>query len=274
MSDEDTKNLGDAPESTDPPEPDPPEAATPPASFRKPPVRPRKYLVPERPNPLGISDGVLRKIPLPGDTGLEGPKTRIAGTTAARINHIVELMSTFQYKRGKTGAELARKWGLSPATITSLVGQASKIVRASVMDVDDIQANVGLALRTVLDSCLDDNERDPATKKPKFKNESTAIANRKVAIEACIALARISGADAPKRTEISGPDGAPLQATAAAAVAGMTPAQVDELLHQAAERRRARLAQHQATVKQTDWSIGVSAVDAEVEPPDGGGDDQ
>lgn len=179
------------------------------------------------------------KVPLKGDTGLEQSRMGRNGAQAARVDHIVELMTSLQFVRGKTAKVLARKWHLELDYVHTLTAMASKIVRESVLNKDQIQIKVTQALDKVLDSCLGDNEAYEGDRKI-FKNEAVAIQNRKCLIEAARTLGDFTGAGAPKRSEISGPDGGPIQSTAQAAIASLTPEQVDELLSQAAERRKAR----------------------------------
>ena len=58
-----------------------------------------------------------------------------------RIDHIVELMRDFAFRRGKTAKELAKEWGLSLSYVHKLTAEASKRARAYV-DADTVAAEV------------------------------------------------------------------------------------------------------------------------------------
>lgn len=114
------------------------------------------------------------------------------GTREARVQHIEGLMRTFKFKRGKTVRDLAKTWGVSEVYCRELSAAASKRIAAAVMEPDAVNAIVGSALEEIIARCM------PAKK------------YREV-IEASKAWAHISGAGAPSKQELSGPDGGPVQ---------------------------------------------------------------
>lgn len=144
-----------------------------------------------------------------------------------RVTHIMDLMSRFEFKRGETAQKLAEQWGLSLEYVYQLTAEASRRVSAAVMDADTVRAKIGTALERVLDVSIRDDGL--AGEKPKFAEERTIIANRKVIVDAATAWSRIAGADAPKRTEITGADGGPVQTTTRV-VDGLSEEQINEVI--------------------------------------------
>ena len=115
------------------------------------------------------------------------------GTREARVQHIEGLMRTFKFKRGKTVRDLAKKWGIGEVYCRELTAQASKRIAAAVMDPDAVNAMVGSALEEIISTCM------PAKR------------YREV-IDAAKAWSYISGSAAPSKQEVTGKDGAPLNA--------------------------------------------------------------
>jgi hypothetical protein len=102
--------------------------------------------------------------------------------TEGRIEHICKMMRTLRWRRGETVTVLAVEWDLSEKRIRELSAEASKRVRAEIMDPDEVSATVGAAVAEVLQRSLADDDR-------------------KSAIDAAKAWADISGAKAPQRVE-------------------------------------------------------------------------
>jgi hypothetical protein len=119
------------------------------------------------------------------------------GTTAARLGHICELMRTLQFQRGKTAKLLAAKWGLTPNTVAHLTAEASKIVRAEVMNPEHVSATVGTYLEWGL----------AQAKKTRNLRAIEGLAKQWAIIAGAVAPQEIKhsgaiGGDPPKRIEV------------------------------------------------------------------------
>jgi hypothetical protein len=108
--------------------------------------------------------------------------------TEARIAEIASMMRSLEWRRGESGRALALVWGLSEDRVKHLAAEASRRVRAEVLDRDSVQETVACAL----DKVLRENAKKNGTK-----------AARTV-IQAAKTWAVITGAVAPKRIEHSG----------------------------------------------------------------------
>lgn len=118
-----------------------------------------------------------------------------SATTEQRIEHIMGLMRTLKFRTGVTAEELSTEWGLGIRRVYELTAEASKRVRAEINDPDHVSAHVGVALMTALD--------DEMAKRP-TKRSGKAVA------ELAKTWATISGAGAPTKHEVTGPNGAPV----------------------------------------------------------------
>ncbi|MFA4901019.1 MAG: hypothetical protein WC563_15990 [Brevundimonas sp.] len=128
----------------------------------------------------------------------------------SRVERIMELMAALKFKRGKTAKELAAEWGIPESRVRSLAAEASRRVARAVMDSDLVRAKVGTALERVLEAAVGDDDTNRFS-----DDERAAVQNRKVIVDAALAWSKIAGADAPKRQEVTGKDGGPLQVTRA-----------------------------------------------------------
>ncbi len=128
-------------------------------------------------------------------------------TTEKRIEHIAEMMRRLEWRTGRTGREMARKWGLSLSRVEHLSAEASRRVRAEIADPAAVHQTVCTALDRVLRDALADGDR------------------RNV-IRAGMTLARVAGAMVPERMRVLA-EPAPLQA--------MTLAEVEIRVKNAAE---------------------------------------
>jgi hypothetical protein len=109
------------------------------------------------------------------------------GLTEARIAHIAGMMRRLEWIRGESGLALQVEWKLGKDRVEQLASEASKRVRAEVVDRDAVQETVACALDKVL--------RD-ASKKSGSKAARTVIQAAKV-------WSTVTGANAPKRFEIN-----------------------------------------------------------------------
>lgn len=105
--------------------------------------------------------------------------------TEARIAKIAAMMRNLEWRRGETGRTLEVEWNLSTSRIEHLAAEASRRVRAEVLDPDQVSETVACALDRIMRDAIKDDDR---------KN---AIAAGKV-------WAVIAGAVAPKKIEHSG----------------------------------------------------------------------
>ncbi len=116
------------------------------------------------------------------------------GAVEGRIAHIETMMHDLTFVTGKTVKQLAAQWGLAKPTVAHYAAEASRRVRASVIDdKDHINATIGQALDTALRSAM--------------KNQEW-----RVVAQLAATWAQVSGAGAASRTEVSGAHGGPLMA--------------------------------------------------------------
>lgn len=71
-----------------------------------------------------------------------------------RIAHIAREMRALRWRTGKSLKVLAEKWGIKEQTVRLLSAEASKRVRAEVLDPDVVQATVGQALQETVHKAL------------------------------------------------------------------------------------------------------------------------
>lgn len=105
--------------------------------------------------------------------------------TEARIEHVCGMMRRLEWRTGESGPELAQAWGLSRSSVEKYAAEASRRVRAELSDPAEVQRLTGAALAKVL-------------------HEASQDGDRRNVIRAAAELARIFGAVAPARHEISG----------------------------------------------------------------------
>jgi hypothetical protein len=108
-----------------------------------------------------------------------------AGVTELRIRAIEDLMHRLEWRRGRTGPELAKNWGVSLSTLEKLASEASRRVRATVTDPELVQLTVSIALQRVLHDAIRDNDR-------------------RSVVEAAKVWAQISGATSAQKVELLG----------------------------------------------------------------------
>lgn len=91
---------------------------------------------------------------IPTDEG--GAQPEATHARELRIERIADLMRAYQWRRGVTGKELAKEYGLAYQTIRVDAAEASKRVYAELMtDREGIGAKVGAALEKALDGAVD-----------------------------------------------------------------------------------------------------------------------
>ena len=78
--------------------------------------------------------------------------------TEARIAVIADMMRALAWRRGKSGPELAAKWNLSLTRVEHLAAEASKRVRAELLDPERVSETVSCALDTTLRKALAAND--------------------------------------------------------------------------------------------------------------------
>lgn len=127
-------------------------------------------------------------------THMGGKRKKNAGSKESRIQHIEGLMRSFEFVRGETIKGLAKDWGVSEQYCRQLSAEASKRIRAAVMDPDTVNATVGSALEDIIH---------------KGMTGQGGVKYRDI-IDAAKAWALISGSSAPSKHEVTGKDGAPV----------------------------------------------------------------
>lgn len=125
----------------------------------------------------------------------EGPEH--TALTEARLAHIVGLMLSLKFRTGSTARKLAKEWGLSEDWVHKLTAEASKRVRAQI-NPDAVVAEVFPELLRTFHSSARDARRNGD---PKMVSAVASLTGQ---------IANIAGINAPKQTELSGPDGGPL----------------------------------------------------------------
>lgn len=109
-----------------------------------------------------------------------------------KIDHICSIMRVLKWRRGKTNRELAKEWDLTHDYVTDLASEASKRVRAEIMDPDLVSADVGTALQLVLHAAIG-----------KIVNDAPDTSARRDAIEACKTWAMLAGVNAPQKIDLN-----------------------------------------------------------------------
>jgi hypothetical protein len=94
-------------------------------------------------------------------------------------------MHSLEWRRGKTGPELAKAWKISHSTMEKLASEASRRVRLTLTDTDEVSVTVAAALDRVLRDALRDGDR-------------------RSVIDASKTWAQIVGAMAAHRVEVQG----------------------------------------------------------------------
>lgn len=110
--------------------------------------------------------------------------------TETRLAYIMDLMRRWKWRRGETGAVVAKEWGISEEYVGDLAAEASKRVRAEVTDPSHVSGTVATALAQVLDEGMS-------------AEGAERFSGRRLVVEAAKAWAQIVGAMAPTRTEIT-----------------------------------------------------------------------
>lgn len=106
------------------------------------------------------------------------------------------MMRDFSWRTGVSGPGLALEWKLSRSSVEKYAAEASRRVRAEFSDPAEVQRLTGAALAKVL-------------------HEASQDGDRRNVIRAAAELARIFGAVAPSRHEISGHRGGEIRITRA-----------------------------------------------------------
>jgi hypothetical protein len=106
-------------------------------------------------------------------------------TKQERIRVCVELMAGGEWVSGVTATELAELFGVTPLTLAEDAAEASRYIRQSIADTDELRAMLSATLQTITQRCMAKKEL-------------------RTAVEAVRVLAGVSGAERPKKLEHSG----------------------------------------------------------------------
>ncbi len=112
-------------------------------------------------------------------------------TVECRIQRIMKMMRSLKFVTGKTVPRLAAEWGITASRVAHLSAEASKRVRAEVMNPEHVGATVGTALEDAIKS-------------------ARSAKDWKTVGQLAHTWATISGAIAPKRSEHTGRNGGPI----------------------------------------------------------------
>lgn len=115
----------------------------------------------------------------------------VTRTRESYVTEIMALMRANAWVRGKTGPALARTWGVTQSAVESYSAEASRRVMAEVRDKDAVTDHLGLAMSRMVDTGTD-----------RFVSEKDTDAGR-VAVAAGQAWAKLVGAEAPTKLEVS-----------------------------------------------------------------------
>ncbi|MFA5569616.1 MAG: hypothetical protein WC972_13320 [Trueperaceae bacterium] len=110
---------------------------------------------------------------------------------ADRIRTIVGLMAAGRWVTGVTGPNLASVWGLHVGTLEKDAAEASRIVRATVANNEDIRARAVLTFESIQGLAMDKGDL-------------------RVALDAARALVGVADLETPRKLEVTGRDGAPV----------------------------------------------------------------
>ena len=119
------------------------------------------------------------------------PRAIAAPPKAERVNLIFDMMIGCKWETGRSSKKLADQWGMSKGSVENEAAEASRRVRSVVMDVDLVTAKIGSALTAALD-------------------QACRTKNLHAVAKLADIWAKVSGAGAPERHEVTGADGAPL----------------------------------------------------------------
>ena len=75
-----------------------------------------------------------------------------------RVEHIAQLMATFQYVPRITCTNLAKEWGLSYKTVEVYAGMASILIRSAVARGSELRAMVTAGLHTIAAMAIRDKQ--------------------------------------------------------------------------------------------------------------------
>lgn len=134
--------------------------------------------------------------------GQKKPSAKLRASRARarrdRVWHIAQLMASGEWERGQTGPELAKQWGLSPATLKTIAAEASHIVD------------------------LTTKQRAKLVKLARMRLSQIAVEDGNDRVPALRTLLDHLG-EMPRRYEHSGPAGAPIEVDSTARLVVMLP---------------------------------------------------
>lgn len=111
------------------------------------------------------------------------------GSRENRVRTIMTLMADMRWENGVTSGLLADRWGLHVNTVSSMAGEASRRLK-SVIDPAYVRTKIGNALDLAINKAVETGDV-----------KGLAMVTR--------VYADVSGANAPKKHEVTGADGAP-----------------------------------------------------------------
>lgn len=112
-----------------------------------------------------------------------------------RIGEIADLMADGRWLGRRSTAKLAEEWGVSAHSIGEYAATASQLVRRSLGTSDELRTRILATLDRISLLALHKGEYVAATR-------------------ALLGLAEVAGVKAPVKTELSGPDGGPIETKA------------------------------------------------------------
>lgn len=94
-----------------------------------------------------------RKLTLP-----DGYSRAPAPLTEERVAHIMTMMRGLLFRTGDTVKELAKEWDLCEQRVRELTAEASRRVKAEVMNPEQVGATVGMALEKTLHRAMEEGD--------------------------------------------------------------------------------------------------------------------
>lgn len=79
----------------------------------------------------------------------KGKRPKNSSLMQQRVEHIAQLMATFQYVPRITCTNLSKEWGLSYKTVEVYAGMASILIRSAVAKGSELRAQVTAGLATI-----------------------------------------------------------------------------------------------------------------------------
>lgn len=100
-----------------------------------------------------------------------------------RVEYVADMMRELRYRTGVTNKSLAREWDLPSGYVAQVTTEASRRVRAEVVQDDNVLSTISLSLDRVLHEALDSGDRHAV-------------------IKACQVWAQVTGAGAATKVQV------------------------------------------------------------------------